>query len=486
MIVDQIEIVILRQILLDNSFATKVLPYILPEYFSEKVERTIFSAIYDYSNKYNSVPTKEALLISLDSSNKYSESEYSDLKTYLKSITPPEEDVDTDWLLEQTEKWCQERAVYNAVLNSVSILNDQKKSNGGIPKLLQDALAVSFDPNIGHDYLEDHEERYQSYHEKVDKIPFDLKYFNRITKGGIERKTLNIILAGTGVGKSLAMCHFAASYLSQGYNVLYITLEMSEKKIAARIDANLLNIKMDQLMGELPKVMYDKKIANLKQKTTGKLLVREYPTATANCNHFRHLLDELDMKLGFKPDIIFVDYLNIATSCRVKSSDHSYTYVKSIAEEVRGLAVEYNVGVWSATQVNRSGFNDTDFGVENTSESFGIPATADFMCGLINTEELEELNQIVVKQLKNRYDDLGKCRRFVVGIDRPKMRLYDVDDKAQEDLHDYAPQKGQRKKKKKEDDTPAFDKGKSGQRMRAERNDGPGRKLDKAKFGHIK
>jgi archaellum biogenesis ATPase FlaH len=370
----------------------------------------------------------------------------------LESITNENDEANISWLLDSTEKFCQDKAIYNAVVESISILDEKggdKRDKGSIPDILSDALSVSFDPHVGHDYLLDAEERYEFYHRIEEKIPWDLEFFNRITKGGLSNKTLNIALAGTGVGKSLFMCHVAASCLSQNYNVLYITLEMAEERIAERVDANLLNISIDDLQ-KIPKDLYDKKINKLKQTIKGKLIVKEYPTASANANHFRALLNELNLKRSFVPNIILIDYINICTSSRIKqgANVNSYTYIKSIAEELRGLAVENAIPILSATQTTRSGFTNTDIGLEDTSESFGLPATADFMFAIISTEQMEELNQIMIKQLKNRYSDPTSNRKFVIGIDRSKMKLYDVEQFAQDELVDT----GQKK-----DDTPSFD-----------------------------
>jgi archaellum biogenesis ATPase FlaH len=412
--------------------------------------------------QYNGVPTGEALLIQLNNRKNITEDMFSEAGEIVSSFD--NELPDMDWLVNSTEKWCQERAVYNAIMSSIQIMEgrDQKQDKGAIPKLLSDALGVSFDQHIGHDYLENTEERFDFYHRVEEKIPFDLEYFNKITKGGLPRKSLNIALAGTGVGKSLFMCHCASANLTQGQNVLYITLEMSEEKIAERIDANLLDVPIQQLP-ELDKKLFDKKIDRVKNKFKGKLIVKEYPTASVHAGHFRHLLNELNLKKNFKPDIIYIDYLNICASSRVKNTQaNSYTIVKSIAEEIRGLAVEFNVPIVSATQTTRSGYSNTDVGLEDTSESFGLPATADLMFALISTEEMEELNQIMVKQLKNRYNDPGSNRRFVVGIDRSKMRLYDCEQDAQQDIVDS----GQN-----EDDTPAFDKGRFGRQVKSEKFD---------------
>jgi replicative DNA helicase len=448
------ELVILRHLLSDEDFARRTLPYLKSEYFQDRTETVVYEEIDKFINKYNSLPTKDALTIEMDNRNDLSDEDFSKCNSLIASLEG--ESVDKDWLTETTEKWCQEKAIYNAIMNSIQILDgqDKKHDKGQIPTLLSDALAVSFDPNIGHDFLENSDLRYDFYHRVEERIPFDLDYMNRITKGGLPKKTLNIILAGTGVGKSLAMCHMASANLIEGKNVLYITMEMAEEKIAQRIDANLLNVTLDDLE-IMTKDMYDKKIDRVKGKTSGKLIVKEYPTASAGSGHFRHLLNELRLKRSFVPDVIYVDYLNICTSSRIKSGAqvNSYTLVKAIAEELRGLAVEFNVPLVSATQTTRSGYTNSDVGLEDTSESFGLPATADFMIALISSEELEDLGQIMVKQLKNRYGDPNMYKRFVVGVDRAKMRLFDVEQTAQEDIVD---------------DGPVFDKGDFGSRAREE------------------
>lgn len=470
MINSKVEILIIKNLIFTEEYARRVLPFIMPEYFSEEAERTIITKIKAFIASFEHLPTREAILIQVSNDQKLSQPTEDKIKEIIGSLE--NEKADIEWLVSETEKFCKDKAVFNAVYETVGILEDNKKEKGAIPKLLSDALAVSFDPSVGHNYLDDSESRFESYHKKEVKFPFDLKFFNLITAGGVPRKTLNIILAGTAVGKSLAMCHMASSYFMQGRNVLYITLEMAEERIAERIDANLLNTSLADLKS-LPKDVYDKKMAAVKSKTTGKLFVKEYPTASASTTHFRSLLSELQLKKNFKPDIIFVDYLNIAASSRLGNNQtaNSYTYIKSIAEELRGLAVEFNVPIWSATQTNRQGYVSTDIGLENTSESFGLPATADFMIALWTTEELEKLGQIVVKQLKNRYNDITTYKKFVVGIDRAKMRLFDLDDSAQQGLQD-AGTGG------KEDDTPAFDKSSFGNGMKAE-------KYDKSKFSDI-
>ena len=435
----RIETAILKNLLQNEDYTRKVLPFLKNDYFTENADKVLYDKIHDFVVKYNSLPSKEALVIDL-SDTKMNEDEFKDSMELLDVIEKDTEDyTDINWLLDTTERFCQDKAIYNAVVESISILDNPKsKSNKGvIPEILSDALAVSFDPHVGHDYLDDSDDRFDYYHRVEERIPFDLDYFNKITKGGMPQKTLNICLAGTGVGKSLFMCHVASACLSQNQNVLYITLEMAEEKIAERIDANLLDIAVDDLH-TLPKDIYDRKINNLRKTTKGKLIVKEYPTASANVNHFRSLLNELNLKRSFVPDIVFVDYINICTSSRIKAGANvnSYTYIKSIAEELRGFAVENKVPVMSATQTTRSGYSNTDVGLEDTSESFGLPATADLMFAIISTEQMEELGQIMVKQLKNRYNDPTINRKFVIGIDRAKMRLFDVAQSAQDELVD--------------------------------------------------
>ena len=450
----RLETTILKNLIYNEEYTRKVLPFLSVNYFQEREDKILYEKINEYINQYNALPTQEALAIELDKSPLKDEEFQNSLKL-LESITNENDEANISWLLDSTEKFCQDRAIYNAVVESISILDEKGRNTrdkGSIPDILSDALSVSFDPHIGHDYFLDADERYKFYHRIEEKIPWDLEFFNRITKGGLSNKTLNIALAGTGVGKSLFMCHAAASCLSQNYNVLYITLEMAEEKIAERIDANLLNIAIDDLQ-KLPKDLYDKKINKLKQTIKGKLIVKEYPTAAANVNHFRALLNELNLKRSFVPNIILIDYINICTSSRIKqgANVNSYTYIKSIAEELRGLAVENAIPILSATQTTRSGFTSTDIGLEDTSESFGLPATADFMFAIISTEQMEELNQIMIKQLKNRYSDPTSNRKFVIGIDRSKMRLYDVEQSAQTELVDTG-----------QDDEPAFDKATAG------------------------
>jgi replicative DNA helicase len=436
----KLEQTILKNLIYNEEYLRKVLPFIKDEYFTDSVEKILFKEISEFISKYNTPPTIEAITLAVKERRNLTNAEMEKSKSYLQEIELAKgEESKIQWLIDKTENFCQEKAIYNAVLGSISILDgkDKTQDKGAIPKILSDALSVTFDNSVGHDYLEDSDERYEFYHKKEERIPFDLELFNKITKGGLPTKTLNIALAGTGVGKSLFMCHVAAGAMSLGKNVLYITLEMAEERIAERIDANLLNVTLDDLI-ELPKDLYDKKVNRIREKTTGKLIIKEYPPASANAIHFRTLLNELNLKRSFVPDIIFIDYLNLCCSSRIKagSNINSYTYVKSIAEELRGLAVEFGVPVVSATQTTRSGYTSSDPGLEDTSESFGLPATADLMFALISTEELEELGQIMVKQLKNRYNDPSFYKRFVVGIDRSKMKLFDVEQVAQAGLTD--------------------------------------------------
>ena len=436
----RLEQTILRNLIYNEEYIRKVLPFLKDEYFTDSIEKTIFKELSSFVSKYNTTPTIEAIGLAIKERRNLSDAEVEKSENYLQEIELAKgQESKIQWLIEKSEAFCQERAIYNAVLGSISILDGKDKTNdkGAIPKILSDALSVSFDNSIGHDYLENSDDRYDFYHRKEERIPFDLDMFNKITKGGLPIKTLNIALAGTGVGKSLFMCHCAAGNMSMGRNVLYITMEMAEERIAERIDANLLNVSLDDLL-ELPKETYDRKVASLKSKVTGKLIIKEYPTASASSLHFRTLLNELNLKKSFVPDIIYIDYLNICCSSRIKpgSNINSYTYVKSIAEELRGLAVEFGVPIVSATQTTRSGYGSSDPGLEDTSESFGLPATADMMFALISSEELEGLGQIMVKQLKNRYTDPSQFKRFVVGIDKPKMRLYDIDDSGQTGIVD--------------------------------------------------
>ena len=426
----------------NDDYIRKVIPFLKETYFHDTLERILFTHIKDHLEKYNNNPTIETLSIKISERTDLSEDMLENISNILTVFEKNKESTSSiDWLQDETEKFCQDKAIYNAVMDSIHILEPEGKKEtrdrGEIPKILSDALSVSFDQNIGHDYLEDSDERFEYYHTTEEKVPFDLINFNKITKGGLSRKSLNIVLAGTGVGKSLFMCHCAAANLDAGKNVLYITLEMAEERIAERIDANLLDVDIKDLE-LLSKEKYDEKIEAKRSKITGKLIVKEYPTAVAHVGHFRHLLNELNLKKEFKPDIIYIDYINICASSRIKAnaSVNSYTYIKSIAEELRGLAVENAVPVVSATQTTRTGFGNTDVEITDTSESFGLPATADLMFALIVTEEMDEMNQLLIKQLKNRYNDPTELRRFIVGIDRSKMRLYDVEDSAQQDLHD--------------------------------------------------
>jgi len=431
-----LEATILSNLIFNEKYARKVLPFIKSDYFNERTYKIVFLEIHEYISQYDSLPSLNAISIECQERTDLTEEGYKDIVALLQTLST--EKSDYDWLVDTTEKWCQERAIYLSLMESVKIADgqDKKKDKGAIPQILSEALGVSFDQHIGHDYVQDAEARFDFYHRREDKIPFDLEFFNKITKGGLPNKTLNIALAGTGVGKSLFMCHVASNCLLQGKNVLYITLEMAEEKIAERIDANLLNVPIQKL-AEMPKIMFEKKVTNLSKKTQGKLIIKEYPTASAHVGHFKSLIGDLALKRSIKPDIIFVDYLNICASQRYKGSIvNSYTYVKAIAEELRGLAVETNVPIVSATQTTRSGYGSTDIDLTDTSESFGLPATADLMFALISTEELEGMNQIMVKQLKNRYNDPTMNKRFCVGIDRAKMRLYDVEESAQDSLVD--------------------------------------------------
>jgi len=428
---ERIENTILTNLFYNENYTRKTLPFIKPYYFSKKDERELYAEVEKFVTKYKNLPTKEAILIELNNRKDLNEEEYKGIKDLVSAISY--EEVDLQWLLDTTEKFCKDRAVHNAVLDGIKILDNKDKTRTpeAIPSILADALAVSFDNHVGHDYIEDAKARFDWYHTKEKRYPFDLSFFNRITKGGVPSKTLNIALAGTGVGKSLFMCHCASSFLTQGQNVLYITLEMAEERIAERIDANLFDVTIDDLHA-MPKDLYDSKLSKLESKTKGKLIIKEYPTASAHSGHFRSLLNELSLKKSFKPQVIFIDYLNICASSRFKGGNiSSYFYVKAIAEELRGLAVEFDVPIFSATQTTRTGFVSTDIGLEDTSESFGLPATADFMFALMSNEELESLGQMKVKQLKNRYNDPSMNRSFIVGIDKSKMRLYDVENTAQ-------------------------------------------------------
>ena len=442
----RLEQTILKNLVYNEDFTRKVLPFIQSEYFSDSIERKVFTEIKEFVNRYEQVPTHEALVINFTEKKELTEDEVSKSIELLNEIkTTSDEKVDQSWLTEQTEKFCQDKAIYNAIMDSVAILDDKstKSSKGEIPKLLSDALGVSFDTHIGHDFMDDYKERYDFYHKVEKRTKFDLDLMNKITKGGLPDKTLNVLMAGTGVGKSLFMCHMASACLSQGDNVLYITLEMAEEKIAERIDANLLNISLNELRS-VSKDDYENKFQVLRAKTQGKLIIKEYPTASASTLHFRALLSELAMKKQFRPNIIFVDYINICASSRIRPGGNvnSYTYIKSIAEELRGLAVEFELPIVSATQTTRSGFTNSDPGLEDVSESFGLPATADFMFAIISNEQLEQLNQIMVKQQKNRYNDPSYYKKFILGVDRAKMRLYDVEQGGQDDLLDSGQDNG--------------------------------------------
>ena len=434
---DKVEILILRNLIYNEEYLRKVVPFIKADYFEDPHQKIVFEEVLNFVQEYNQPATKEVLCIEVEKRQDINDTTFNEITKLISYL----EDVPTEfeWLVDTTEKWCRDRAIYLALMESIALADgkDEKKDRDAIPSILSAALAVSFDTHIGHDYLQDYEARYETYHRKEEKISFDLEYLNKITKGGLPNKTLNIALAGTGVGKSLFMCHVASSVLLQGKNVLYITLEMAEERIAERIDANLLNVPIQEIT-ELPKVMFESKVTNLAKKTQGTLIIKEYPTASAHSGHFKSLLNELALKKSFRPDIIFVDYLNICASSRYRQggSINSYSYIKSIAEELRGLAVEAEVPIVSATQTTRSGYGSSDIDLTDTSESFGLPATADLMLALISTEELEQLGQIMVKQLKNRYNDISINKRFIVGIDRAKMRLYDCEQTAQSDILD--------------------------------------------------
>ena len=462
-----LEILILSNLLRTEQFARKTIPYIKKEYFQDELQQLIFEEISEFFSKYNSPPTPDALIIEIDAKYPNMTPEHCDrIQQIIDSLDEVDPANDLEWLIDTTETWCQERAVYNAIYASVKIIDgeDKTRTKGELPQILSEALAVTFDPNIGHDFIDDAQERFDYYHLIEEKIPFDLEMFNKITKGGFSKKTLNIFMASTGVGKSLVMCHLAAGNLMDGKNVLYITLEMAEEKIAERIDANLLNIPIDE-METVPKKLYDQKMAHIAGKTNGKLVIKEYPTATAGTGHFRHLLNELKLKKSFTPDIIYIDYLNICKSSRHKP-DNMYNYVKGIAEELRGLAIEFEVPIVSATQTNREGYDNSDFGLTNTSESIGVPATLDFMAAIISNEELEELGQYLIKQLKSRYTDPSKYKRFTIGVDKSKMRLFDVEDSAQAGILGGGTPVGGKKKK----DVPAFDNSKFGERMNEDDN----------------
>jgi replicative DNA helicase len=470
----RIEHIIFGNLIENEEYGRKVIPFLKEEYFTDTVDRKIFSIIHEYVGKYNNFPTKSAVEIDLNDVGGLSDDQFKLAKEVVSGLDKSE-DRDVAWLVDNTEKFCKDKALYNALMQSIQIVDDSKKDSisvGSIPQILTDALGVSFDSHIGHDFLNDAAERYEFYHRKEVRIGFDLDFFNKITQGGMPRKTLNIALAGTGVGKSLFMCHNAAQNLMSGQNVLYITLEMAEERIAERIDANLLGVTLDDLK-DLPQAIYYKLVGKVKERAKGKLIVKEYPTACAGSANFRHLLNELKIKKNFIPDIIYIDYLNICASSRIKpgSNVNSYTYIKAIAEELRGLAVEFNVPIVSATQTNRSGFSNSDVGLEDTSESFGLPATADFMFALITSEELRQLNQIMVKQLKNRYGDPSVHKRFVIGVDYSKMRLYNVEASAQVDVVQ-------------DDDRPVFDNSASGYRLENESK--PVSKFEKIKFAGFK
>lgn len=456
----RIEQKIISHMIHDEEYLRKVAPFILPEYFQEKLERTLIEESSKFFSKYNKCPTQDIIKIELNNRRDLTDKELAEGHRMLDALHPDKTDI--QWMLLKTEKFCKDRAVYNAILSSIKIIDgkDERQSQEAIPKILQDALAVSFDQNIGHDYIDNAPERYDFYHRREDKVPFDLELMNKITAGGLSKKSLNVVLAGTGAGKSLFMCHFAASTLMQGKNVMYITLEMAEERIAERIDANLMNLSMSELK-VIDRSTYETRVAKLAAKTQGKLIIKEYPTASAHSGHFRALIEEIKSKRDFTPDVLIIDYLNICSSARLKmgASVNSYLYIKSIAEELRGLAVEYNVPILTATQVTRGGFNNSDVELTDTSESFGLPATADLMFALIRSEELDELNQIMVKQLKNRYADPTSYKRFVIGVDRDKMKLYDVEESAQDGLSDSGQE---------EDDKPLFDKSSFGKRARSE------------------
>ena len=458
-----IEHIILGNLLRDEEYTRKVIPYLKTEYFSDIHNQLVFDAVSDYVKTYNGVPSKQAILLALEKRDDLNEDSFGHVVEVVENL--PSDEVKKEWIEEETEKFCQDRSVFNAVRRSILILDgkDPQYTKTAIPDILSKALSVSFDTNIGHDFLDNSEERYEFYHTIEERIPFDLDYFNKITKGGLPRKSLGVILAGTGAGKTLFMCHCAANNMMMSKNVLYITLEMSEERIAERIDANLMDITLDDLVLLTPEI-YQARIDRIKKRTKGKIIIKEYPTTSANVNHFRFLLNELKIKKNFVPDIVYIDYLNICASSRMKmgGSVNSYSYVKAIAEEVRGLAVEFDIPIMTATQTNRSGFNDSDVDLTSTSESFGIPVTADFMFALINTEELEELNQLMVKQLKNRWGDITSPGRFLIGVDRPKMKLYNLEESAQANL---------RPKKEEKDDGPVMDKTTFGSRMSAERFD---------------
>lgn len=422
----------------EESYVRKTLPYLKNDLFQEKPEQLLFEEINSYINKYNMPPPREAIIVSLNNKNNITENDYNSSIELLDQLDKIGE-TDIKWLIDETEKFCQERSLYNAISESIHIMDgsDKQKDKGMIPKLLSDALAVSFDPNIGHDFLEDAESRYEYYHKIEERIPFDLHWFNKVTKGGLPKKTLNVILAGTNIGKSLTMCHVAASTLTLNKNVLYITLEMGQEQIAKRIDANLLNVSLDDIES-LDKDNYERKINKLKQNIKGKLIIKEFPTGSASTNHFKALLNELKLKKRFISDLIIVDYINLCSSSRIRpgSNINSYAYIKAIAEELRGLAVEFDVPILTATQLNRDGFSNSDPDMTDVADSFGLPMTADWMVVFVNSNELESVNQLMIKQIKSRYSDITQNKRFVIGIDRAKQRLYDVDEKSQKTIQD--------------------------------------------------
>jgi replicative DNA helicase len=437
-----IERIILNNLLKNDIYTRKVLPFLREDYFHAEDERVLFKTIHDFVGKYNTPPTIDALLIEVSTVKNVTEQGEKQILDCIEELRKSDAETNLDWLVSTSEQFCQDKAIYNAIMKSIEIMNGNgKQTKGAIPDLLSDALAISFDPNIGHDFFDQYEDRFEYYHRVEEKIPFDLEYFNKITKGGVSKKTLNMIMGGVHTGKSLFLCHFSAAYLAQGKNVLYITLEMAEEEIAKRIDCNLLNITFDDLQN-LPKEMFEKKVNKAKSKTNGKLVIKEYPATTASVHHFKALLNELELKKKFIPDVIMLDYINLCASSRLKSGSASdtYVYVKSIAEEVRGFGQQCGIPIWSATQLNRSGFGSSDPDMTNTAESFGLPATVDLLLVLIATEELKQINQIMVKQLKNRYHDMELNKRFVVGVDKSKMKLYDAEDSAQVDIVDSGQQ----------------------------------------------
>ena len=460
----RLEKTILSNLIHNEEYCRKVVPHLKTEYFQDRKESIIAHELIRFFNEYNKPASPEILAIEIGNRTDLGDKEIPEFEVYINELTTKE--TNEDWLIGETEKFCRDKAVYNAILHSIKIIDggDKVRTKDSIPSILSDALAVSFDNHVGHDYIEDYDERYEFYHRVEEKIPFDLDLFNKITKGGLSKKTLNVVLAGTGVGKSLFMCHVAASTLMQGKNVLYVTMEMAEERIAERIDANLMNIGMDELK-VIDKSLYQTRFDKVSKKTQGKLIIKEYPTAGAHAGHFKALLEELKQKKKFVPDMIIIDYLNICSSSRMKqgANVNSYTYIKSIAEELRGLAVEYAVPILSATQTTRSGFANTDVELTDTSESFGLPATVDFMFALISSEELEELGQLMVKQLKNRYGDPSYFKKFVIGVDRSKMKLYNLEGMAQENISDSGQEK---------DTGPAFDKSEFGRRQKVETFEG--------------